>query len=272
MPELPEVETIARELQKTLVGRKITGVDIRWAPTVAEPESEAFARRLQDRRILEVRRRGKWLLLGLEGGDWLLLHLRMSGRLRVQDARTPEDPHLRLALHLEDGWRLEFSDPRKFGRALLTTCPEKVLSGLGPEPLDPDLTPQRLATMLAGRRTRLKPLLMDQRFLAGLGNIYADEVLWEAGLHPLRQADTLSPEEVERLHQALRTVLERAIQGGGTTLPDRRYLRPDGSPGRFASRLAVYGRPGEPCPRCGQTVQRIRISGRSAHFCRWCQK
>ncbi len=272
MPELPEVETLVRELRPVLTERRITGVDIRWARTVAEPDPETFARRLWGRRILEVRRRGKWLLLGLEGGDWLLLHLRMSGRLSVRQADAPADPYLRLAFCLDDGRRLEFSDPRKFGRAVLTLFPEARLRGLGPEPLDPSLTPQRLAAMLQGRRTRLKPLLMDQRFLAGLGNIYADEVLWEAGLHPLRRADTLTPEEIVGLHRALRSVLERAIASGGTTLPDERYVRLDGRPGGFAPRLAVYGRTGQTCPRCGGEILRISVNGRSAHFCKACQK
>ncbi|RME39933.1 MAG: bifunctional DNA-formamidopyrimidine glycosylase/DNA-(apurinic or apyrimidinic site) lyase [Thermoflexia bacterium] len=272
MPELPEVETLARELRETLVGRNITRVSVHWARTIAKPDPETFARRLQGQRILEVRRRGKWLLLGLEGGDWLLLHLRMSGGLRVRDARTPEDPHVRLVFHLDDGRWLDFSDPRKFGRAVLTAHPSEVLRDLGPDPLDPELTPQRLEAMLRGRRARLKPLLMDQRFLAGIGNIYADEILWEAGLHPLRRADTLSPEETEHLYQALRRVLERAIQRGGTTLPDRRYVRLNGSPGDFTPHLAVYGRAGRSCPRCGNTILRVPIGGRSAHFCKVCQK
>lgn len=272
MPELPEVETLARELRETLVGRNITGVSVRWARTIAEPDPETFARRLQGQRILEIRRRGKWLLLGLEGGEWLLLHLRMSGRLRARDAHVPEDPHVRLVLHLDDGRRLDFSDPRKFGRAVLTAHPGEVLGNLGPDPLDPELTPQRLVAMLRGRRARLKPLLMDQRFLAGIGNIYADEILWEAGLHPLRRADTLNPEETERLYRALRGVLERAIQRGGTTLPDRQYVRLNGNPGDFTPHLAVYGRAGRSCPRCGNTILRIPIGGRSAHFCKVCQK
>ncbi|MCX8066744.1 MAG: bifunctional DNA-formamidopyrimidine glycosylase/DNA-(apurinic or apyrimidinic site) lyase [Anaerolineae bacterium] len=272
MPELPEVETLARELRETLVGRTITGVDVHWPRTVESPDPETFAQRLQDRRIREIRRRGKWLLVGLEGGDWLLLHLRMSGRLTLRERGAPEDPYLRLTLHLDDGRRLDFSDPRKFGRALLADSPDKALGNLGPDPLDPALTFQRLAAMLAGRRARLKPLLMDQRFLAGLGNIYADEVLWEAGLHPLRRADTLSPEEIERLYQALTAVLERAIRGGGTTLSDRRYLRLDGNPGDFASHLTVYGRAGQPCLRCGGEIFRISVNGRSAHFCNGCQK
>ncbi len=272
MPELPEVETLARELRDVLVGRGIVGVEVRWPRTVAAPDPETFARRLAGRRVLEVRRRGKWLLLGLDGEEWLLVHLRMSGRLAVEDAGAPEDPHTRVVFHLEDGRRLRFSDPRKFGRMALTARPEDWLGGLGPEPLDPALTPERLVGMLRGRRVRLKPLLADQRFLAGLGNIYADEVLWRAGLHPLRRADTLTPEETARLHGAIREVLEEAVARRGTTLADRRYVLPDGRPGEFAAHLAVYGREGAPCPRCGAPIVRARVGGRSAHFCPRCQR
>ncbi len=272
MPELPEVETLARELRDVLVGRSIIGVEVRWPRTVAAPDPETFARRLAGRRVLEVRRRGKWLLLGLDGGEWLLMHLRMSGRLAVEDAEAPEDAHTRVVFHLEDGRRLRFSDPRKFGRMVLTACPEDWLGDLGPEPLDTGLTPERLAGMLRGRRVRLKPLLANQRFLAGLGNIYADEVLWRACLHPLRRADTLLPDEVARLHGAIREVLEEAVARRGTTLADRRYVLPDGRPGEFAVHLAVYGREGTPCPRCGASIVRTRIGGRGAHFCPQCQQ
>jgi len=270
MPELPEVESLARELRGALVGRKIVGVEVRWPRIVAAPDPETFARRLVGRRIREIRRRGKWLLLGLDEGEWLLVHLRMSGRLTVEDACAPDDVHTRVVFHLGDGQRLRFSDPRKFGRMALTACPEEWLGDLGPEP--PGLTLEQLAGMLQGRRVRLKPLLTDQRFLAGLGNIYADEVLWRAGLHPLRPADTLTLEETARLHGAIRQVLEEAIARRGTTLPDQRYVLPDGRPGEFAARLAVYGREGHPCPRCGTPIARTRVGGRSVHFCPQCQR
>ncbi|MCX7854571.1 MAG: bifunctional DNA-formamidopyrimidine glycosylase/DNA-(apurinic or apyrimidinic site) lyase [Anaerolineae bacterium] len=272
MPELPEVETLARELREALIGRTIVGAEVCWPRTVAAPDPETFARRLTGRRIREIRRRGKWLLLGLDGEEWLLIHLRMSGRLAVEDADAPEDVHTRVVFRLDDGRRLRFSDPRKFGRMVLTACPEDWLGDLGPEPLDPGLTPERLAGMLWGRRVRLKPLLTDQRFLAGLGNIYADEVLWRAGLSPLRCADTLTSEEVARLHRAIREVLEGAIARRGTTLADQRYVLPDGRPGEFAAHLVVYGREGTPCPCCSAPIVRARIGGRSAHFCPQCQR
>jgi formamidopyrimidine-DNA glycosylase len=244
---------------------------VRWARTVAIPPPDLFARQIQGRCILDVRRRGKWLLFALDGEQWLLTHLRMSGRLVVEAAEAPEDPHARVILHLDDGRRLRFSDPRKFGRMALVDDLEVILGDLGPDPLDPALTPQRLWEMLQTRRVRLKILLMDQRFLAGLGNIYADEALWEAGLHPLRCSDTLNEEEAERLHRAIRRVLEAAIARQGTTLPDQRYLLPDGRPGEFARHLSAYGREGQPCPRCGAPIARIRLGGRGTHFCPLCQ-
>jgi formamidopyrimidine-DNA glycosylase len=271
MPELPEVETVARGLRTSLVGRTIVGVEVRWPRSVVPPDPAAFARRLTDQTVAGVERRGKWLVIALDGGDTLLVHLRMSGRLVLESETCLDDRHLRVLLFLDGGQRLRFSDPRKFGRLVLTPDPQEVLGELGPEPLGDDLTPERLGEMLALRRGRIKPLLLNQRFLAGLGNIYADEALWRAGVHPLRQADTLNPAEVRRLHRAIRSVLQAAIASGGTTLPDRTYQQADGRAGEFAGRLAVYGRAGHPCSRCGATVERIRVGQRGTHFCPLCQ-
>lgn len=272
MPELPEVETIARELQ-VVVGRRIIGVEVRWARTVAAPDAAVFVRRLQGQRIRTVGRRGKWLVLQLDGGEYLLIHLRMSGQIVLgQEAGAGAVSAVRVVLALDDGQRLWFSDPRKFGRMVLTADPAGVLNGLGPEPLEEGFTPQRLGGLLAGRRARLKPLLMDQHFLAGLGNIYTDEILWRARLHPLQSANTLSDQEVVRLHQAIREVLMEAIAGRGSTLQDGRYVGPDGLPGDFASRLVVYQRDGKPCPRCGTPIERMIVGGRGTHFCPGCQR
>ena len=182
-----------------------------------------------------------------------------------------DDRHLRVLLFLDDGQRLWFSDTRKFGRMWLLDDPADVLGELGPEPLADDFTAVRLREMLARRRGRIKPLLLNQRFLAGLGNIYTDETLWQAGIHPLRRADSLSPAEVRRLHRAIRSVLRAAIASGGTTLPDAAYQQADGRSGEFASKLAVYGRAGQACPRCGTTIERIKVSQRGTHFCPHCQ-
>jgi formamidopyrimidine-DNA glycosylase len=303
MPELPEVETVARGLQNFLTGCTITGAEVLWARSVVPPDPQAFAHRIAGQRVTRVGRRGKWIVIVLDGRDTLLVHLRMTGRLVLErPSRSHEGPsrndeegtgqqsctqprlhappsagkgaadrHLRVLLLLDDGRRLCFFDQRKFGRMVLTTEPQKVLSALGPEPLVDDLTVARLGEMLAQRRGRIKPLLLNQRFLAGLGNIYTDEALWHAGVHPLRRADSLSLAEVRKLHQAIRSVLRAAIVQGGTTLPDAAYQQPDGSLGEFSHRLAVYGREGQPCPRCGTSIQRIKVSQRGTHFCPRCQ-
>lgn len=271
MPELPEVETVARGLQASLVGRTIVAVEVRWPRSVIPPEPAAFARRVTDQAVTGVGRRGKWVVISLSGGDALLVHLRMTGRLVMGPEECPDDPHVRVLFSLDDRRTLRFCDPRKFGRMWLSGNPAEALGELGPEPLGDDFTAARLEAMLAHRRGRIKPLLLNQRFLVGLGNIYADEALWRAGIHPLRQADTLAHDEVWRLHEAIRSVLQAAIDSGGTTLRDAAYRQADGRSGEFASRLAVYGKAGQPCPRCGTDVERIRVSQRGTHFCPLCQ-
>ncbi len=265
MPELPEVETIVRGLEIT--GQRILRVRVLW-PGSVRPSPDQFVHRLEGQRVVGVGRRGKWLKVSLSEGDSLLIHLRMSGRLLFG---RDTHPHTRVVLELEDGRHLCFEDPRKFGRMVLTRHPEHLLDSLGPEPLSEGFTADLLGEMLAVRRGRLKPLLLNQRFLAGLGNIYTDQALWEAGIHPLRRANTLSAEEVARLHRAIQDVLRRAIERSGTTLNDGGYVRADGQPGRFASLLTVYGRAGEPCPRCSTPIVRIRVGGRGTHLCPRCQ-
>jgi len=283
MPELPEVETVVRGLQSSLTECTITGAEVLWARSVVPPDPPAFARRIAGQQVTGVGRRGKWIVITLDGRDTLLVHLRMTGRLVLERPPQPREVppsndeegaagrHLRVLLILDDGRQLRFFDQRKFGRMVLTTEPQKVLSTLGPEPLADDFTVTRLAEMLAQRRGRIKPLLLNQRFLAGMGNIYTDEALWQAGVHPLRRADSLSPAEVRKLHQAIRSVLQAAIAQGGTTLPDATYQQLDGSLGEFSHQLAVYGREGQPCPRCGISIQRIKVSQRGTHFCPRCQ-
>jgi len=272
MPELPEVETVARGLRTSLVGATVVGAEVRWARSLVPPDPSAFTTRLTGQTVTDVGRRGKWVVIALSGGDALLVHLRMTGRLVLESEPCLDDPHLRVLLFLDDGRRLCFFDQRKFGRMVLTAEPQVVLGALGPEPLAEDFTAAQFADMLARRRGRIKPLLLNQRFLAGLGNIYTDEVLWRAGVHPLRTADTLTPAEVRRLHRAIRLVTRAAIASGGTTLPDRAYRRADGRPGEFAPRLGVYGRVGQPCPRCGLAIERITVGQRGTHVCARCQR
>jgi formamidopyrimidine-DNA glycosylase len=272
VPELPEVEILARGLRRSLLGRTLVDVDLRWDGCVSPADPRAFARRLKGETVLSVGRRGKWLRIALSGGDTLLLHPRMTGQLLLGDDDVDDDRHVRAVFSLDDGRKLRFVDMRKFGRVCLVADADAVLAELGPEPLSDDFTPARLASMLESRRGRIKPLLLNQRFLAGLGNIYTDEALWQARIHPLRLANTLTPDEVRRLHRSIRAVLRAAIASGGTTLSDETYRHVDGEPGAFSGQLAAYGRTGEGCPRCGTPIDRIRVCGRSTHYCPACQQ
>jgi formamidopyrimidine-DNA glycosylase len=246
------------------VHQRITSVDLFWPKAVASPDPLQFIQGLQQREIVSLSRRGKFLLINLDHGT-LIFHLRMSGDLRMQPAGEPTQKHDRLQLNFNSGWKLVFNDTRKFGRAWLTEDPQKVLSGIGSEPLDQDLTPDKFHAMLQVRSRQIKPLLMDQRFLAGLGNIYTDEALFSAGIHPLRRSDTLTQPEAERLLAAIREVLQQGILAKGASI-DWVYRGGD-----FQNHFQVYKRTGSPCPRCGTPIQRIVVGQRSTHFCPVCQ-
>jgi formamidopyrimidine-DNA glycosylase len=270
MPELPEVESIASTLRgerggPALPGRRILGGQVLWPRTLAESAAADFAARIAGQAICEIGRRAKFLVFQLEP-DWLLLHLRMSGDLRLEPLAAPLQPHDRLALELEGGLRLAFNDARKFGRAWLLADPQQVLGRLGPEPLAEAFTAQALHDRLQKARRQLKPLLLDQSFLAGLGNIYTDEALNLARLHPLRRADTLSAAEAGRLWQSIREVLADGIRRNGASI-DWVYRGGD-----FQNYFRVYGRAGQPCPACGAAVVRIVIGQRGTHYCPECQK
>jgi formamidopyrimidine-DNA glycosylase len=271
MPELPEVETVAHGLQVALAGCTITGVKVLWRRSIVSLDPDAFAHRLVDQKIKSVSRRGKWIVMSLSGEDTLLIHLRMSGRLVVEEEACLDNRHLRVLLFLNDGRRLSFVDQRKFGRLHLTNNPDQILETLGPEPLSEAFTAEQLTKMLKRRKGHIKPLLLNQHFLAGLGNIYTDESLWRARIHPLRSANTLTPAEVKCLHKSIRSVLTAAIASGGTTLDDESYRQADGRPGEFLGKLVVYGREGHPCPRCEQAIERIVVGQRGTHFCPRCQ-
>ncbi len=271
MPELPEVENVVRGLRAYLVGRRIERVVVTWERSVVDLTPDQFAQQLEGQTIVGVGRRGKWILIRLGDGRTLMVHLRMSGRMLLDCYVEPRERYVRAWFRLDGGHRLCFSDVRKFGRLWLVDDPQRALADLGPEPLAGAFTVDALNESLSTRRARLKSLLLDQSFVAGLGNIYADEALWRARLHPLRRADTLSPVEVERLHGAIRQVLQAAIDSGGTTLSEGGYRQSDGQTGSFARDLAAYGRTDEPCPRCGSLIERIRVSQRSTHFCPRCQ-
>ncbi len=264
MPELPEVETIACNLRPELTGRDIVSVTLLWPRTLASPSPELFTEQMIGQRILDVSRRAKYLNIQLVNYH-LFIHLRMSGDLEMRSAASQPQKHDRLILHLSDARQLVFSDPRKFGRVWLTAHPQDVISELGPEPLDPAFTPLLLHARLHKRHRQVKPLLLDQAFLAGLGNIYTDEALHLSSLHPQRISDTISFQEVERLHAAIQTVLLAGIQHNGASF-DWVYRG-----GNFQNYFRVYGRENQPCPVCGTPVQKITVGQRGTHFCPNCQ-
>ncbi|OQA41480.1 MAG: Formamidopyrimidine-DNA glycosylase [Chloroflexi bacterium ADurb.Bin325] len=272
MPELPEVETVVRELRPQLVGRQFADASIDWPRTLATPDPTELADRLAGRRVVEVGRRGKYILILLDSGDTLIVHLRMTGHLTVVSQADPagQNGHVRARFDLADGDRLVFTDMRKFGRIWLVSDASTVIGKLGPEPLGWDFTPEELAARLRGRRTAIKALLLDQTVVAGVGNIYADEALFRAGIHPLRNGASLTDDEVAALHAALRAVLNESIDKNGTLLRD--YRTPYGTEGAFYQQLRVYQRTGQPCPRCGAPIERIRVTQRSTHFCPRCQR
>jgi len=268
MPELPEVETLVRELRPHVTGRRIVEVNLHWPGCVAVPSPRAFIQHMRGRAIQEVRRRGKFLWFLLDEGAWLV-HLKMTGRLSLLPAAEP-DPYARADFVLDDGRVLRFQDLRKFGRLYWVPDPAPIFRGLGPEPLDPGFRPSDLARRLARRRGRLKAQLLDQSVLAGIGNIYADEALWRARLHPMRAADSLSAAEIRRLWRGIREALLAGLRHHGTTI--QWYRRPEGGSGQHQRYLRVYGRAGRPCFRCGAPIVRQVLHGRSTYFCPVCQR
>jgi formamidopyrimidine-DNA glycosylase len=271
MPELPEVETIVNGLRGPLIGRTFTGVRVGWENIVAMPAVPEFQRRIRGQQILGIRRRGKYLIFDLSGGDRLLIHLKMTGQLTVRPDDAPADKYGHTVFDLDDGRQLRFLDTRKFGRVHLVADEDEVVGSLGPEPLAEDFTLSEFSALIRQRKGALKPLLLNQQFIAGIGNIYADEALFVAGIHPQRKADTLTGDEIERLYQAVRQVLRQALADQGTTF-DGAYRKVDGGEGEHQENLRVFGRRGQPCPRCGGAIERIVVGGRGTHFCPCCQK
>jgi len=270
MPELPEVESIARRLREgvdqcpSLLGIRISTATLHWQRCLVTPNRDQFLSRIQQQEIVKIYRRGKFLAFELSE-DTLLFHLRMSGDLLVQADRNTAMRHVRLTLELDNGFALLFLDPRKFGRIWLVHQPEELFADLGPEPFDPNLTVTQFHSLLHKVKRQLKPLLMDQSFLAGLGNIYTDEALHRAGLHPLVISNQLTIDQATALLTSIREVLSEGIQRNGASI-DWVYRGGD-----FQNYFAVYQRTGEPCYRCGTPIERIRVSQRSTHFCPKCQ-
>lgn len=275
MPELPEVETVVRDLlENGLVGERIIDTRISWQRTLSGMTPRTFTRRIVGRCVVAVYRRGKYCVIQLDSDDWLLIHLRMTGSLTLVRAEIPVVAHERVALLLREGRELRFCDSRKFGRWVLTNDPSSVLGRLGPEPLDPGFTPQAFQERMRGSARMLKPLLLDQHRIAGLGNIYVDEALWEARLHPCRLANTLSPSGWKTLWTAIRLVLQRGIDACGTTLGNgmTNFYSVSGRRGRNQDGLNVFRRHGSPCPRCGTAIKRLIVAQRGTHVCPRCQR
>jgi formamidopyrimidine-DNA glycosylase len=275
MPELPEVETYVRELAPLLQGRRVVGGELFWPRIIATPAPEAFIDQICGQTFVRFDRRGKFMLLGLQSGDTLIVHLRMTGHLRVHPATVAADKHTHVLLTLDNDERLHYQDPRKFGQLWLVTDPQTVLAKLGPEPLSAAFTVAALAGRVAGRQASIKALLLDQEVVAGVGNIYADEALFGARIHPARPGGGLTTEELARLHEEIGQVLQRAIDAKGSSLgasQTQNYRRPGGEPGRYQVEHQVYQRAGQPCLRCGTPIKRIVLAQRSAHFCPHCQQ
>jgi len=284
MPELPEVETIARQLKDLVVGRRVADFESFWHRVTEPLPAKHFARRLSGRQITGVGRRGKFVVLELDGGEALIVSLRMTGKLLFREAAAPDDAFVRAVIRFADGTLLRFADTRKFGRMAIVDQADLVEDGdrprkvgeplhrvLGIEPLTARFTTRWLRDLLQRRgRAAIKPLLLDQRAIAGIGNIYAIEALWRARIHPLRAAGSLRPDEVARLREAIRFVLRKGIRFGGASRRDYRDAR--GGEGRMQQEFKVYDRAGEPCKRCGRAIVRTVVGGRGTFHCPHCQK
>lgn len=277
MPELPEVETTAALIRPHVIGRRIHGAEVAWERSLGGATPREFDRAVTGAELAVVRRRAKWVVMDLERGGRpagaLLCHLRMTGRL-VVDGDAGEQPYQRVALRLTgvggEATRLRFLDVRKFGRFKFVEDPEEALGDLGPEPLGDAFTAAWFRAALKGRDRALKPLLLDQTFLAGLGNIYVDESLFRAGLHPLRPASRVPGPKADLLHGAIREVLAEAVEREGSSF-DAFYRTPEGQPGQYQHLFQVYGRDGQPCPRCGRPIKKLVVGQRGTHICTRCQ-
>ena len=273
MPEMPEVETICRSLRHHVEGKLIKEVEISLPRLIKWPSPEDFRAIIVGRRIHRLERRAKYMLFDVTDGWVLVIHLRMTGRLFFRSADMPGDASARLVFHFSDGDALEYLDTRTLGTIYLLRENDLGriygLASLGPEPLSADFTVTYMVAELARKKAKIKTVLLDQRFIGGLGNIYVDESLALAGIHPERRANDLSEEEIERLHAAVNQVIEKGICAGGTTFRD--YRDADGKSGAFQEELCVYGRKGLPCPVCGAEIVRMEVAGRGTHYCPQCQ-
>lgn len=274
MPELPEVETMVRDLAPRLQGRMVSRIEALFAGSVVWPDLVQFTKRLVGQEIVALDRRGKFAIVRLASGDALIVHRGMTGSLLLRRPDEPLERHVRVVFHLDDALQLRFDDQRKFGKIYLldATGSERPLpwAGMGPEPFDEAFTPVSLGRALRSRKALIKPLLLNQTMVAGLGNIYVDEALHLALVHPERRANTLTRPEVERIFSAIRSVLLSAVEGRGTTFSS--YVDIEGRAGSFQGSLRVFRRAGQACLHCGATIQRLVVGGRGTHICPSCQR
>jgi formamidopyrimidine-DNA glycosylase len=274
MPELPEVETMVRDLSSRVIGRTIVSIEAPFQGSVVWPAFDEFERRVRQRCIADITRRGKFANFSLDSGDVLIVHRGMSGSLLWRDESDPMESHVRLFFGLDNGSQLRFNDPRKFGKVYVMdpTGAERDLpwAHMGPEPLNGAFSAGHLRQSLRGRTGLIKPLLLGQRLVVGLGNIYVDEALHLARIHPARRANTLTLGEIKRLHAAIGAVLNAAVEGRGTTFSS--YMDIDGRAGAYKEKLRVFGKQGTDCPLCGMLIIKLVVGGRGTHVCPRCQK
>jgi formamidopyrimidine-DNA glycosylase len=278
--ELPEVEVMRRDLEKEVVGKRVKDAEVRPQRNAMRVirrhmRRKDFTERLAGRKISKIDRRGKYVLLYLDDGQVMVVHFGMSGQFIRGTKRQGIQPHTHVVIEFVQGGDLRFVDPRTFGEMFVTAADElgkvRELDHIAIDPLEDTFTWQEFSGELARRASKLKPLLMDQKFVSGLGNIYSDEVLFAAGLRHDRMSDSLSSQEVRRLYRAMREVVQDAIRGRGTTLGDEAYVYLFGKPGEFQAELKVYGRKGLPCRRCRTPIDSVKVAGRTSYFCPQCQ-
>jgi formamidopyrimidine-DNA glycosylase len=270
MPELPEVETTVNDLKPYVLGKIITRVEVLKDNSVAEPSAEIFQKELTGHKLLKLNRRGKHIIFTLDDGRFLIVHLRMTGSLIVKPESEEPDKFIRIKIYLDDHNAINFRDVRRFGRMWLVDNVDTVIRKLGPEPLESDFTPQVLALILKNRNTPIKSLLLNQSLIAGIGNMYADEALHLARIHPLRPAGSLGKTEITSLHSAIQSVLKKGIRNKGASTDT--YFRPEGTKGAAHLEFQVAHRKGKDCPVCGGKIERIVVGQRGTFFCPRCQK
>jgi len=281
MPELPEVETVKRGLEKEIINRKIAKIQVNLLSLIKKPQIDEFITRLKNTIVISIKRRGKYLIILFNTMDYLVVHLGMSGRMLFQPKKTPPskiskkiEKHNHILFFFEDGSKIIYNDVRKFGKMWLLKKGEYLsrIESLGFEPLESCFTVTEFYRRLQGSKVNIKSFLMNQKNIAGIGNIYANEILFHAGVNPLRKANSLTKDEVKRIHLQTKNILLKAISSGGTTMIDESYLDLSGNRGEYGKEIMVYGKKAEICPLCGQPLEVIKIENRSTFLCPNCQK